>query len=152
MHPLLAGHRQPVEQRVPHQGVDELVAWVAPCRGGGQQLRSDRLVHRVQHLVLVAADRREQHRKVEAHPDYGRRGQHLRRAAPESFQPSADHEAHTLRHVELLDDEVATPRPRLVEQPVFLDEVLEHLGDEKRISVGLAIDGPDQVRRGGGAS
>ncbi len=135
-----------------HERVRELVAHVASRRQCHQQLCGHRLVDRVQHDLVVAADGGLKHGQVEAQPDHCGSGEHFGGPRGQPLEPSADHQTDAFRHVQLVDREVATPGPRRVEEPVFFGQVLEDLGGEEGIAVGLRKHCPDQLRGRVGAA
>ena len=63
--------------------------------------------------------------------------------------PTAEDQPDPLRDVEGLGVQIRPPLPVVAEESTFLEEVLEHLLDEKWIALGLAVDDGRQLARGG---
>ena len=111
---------------------------VAPSRH--EELGRHRLVERIQQRVFVAIARRLGQLAEREHlAEDGRRAQHVIGLLADAIETAADRRLHALRQLQLADRGV-DPAAVLAAHGALLDERLEDLLDEERVSVRLAVE------------
>ena len=102
------------------------------------QVRSLRFVHAVEHRIRVhlAHGRQEVEREVVADDRCAR--QQSVTVVAQALQPPANYEPHSFWNIQLAGDDLRPPLTAVVHQLLLLEQILEHLLDEERITLGLA--------------
>ena len=82
--------------------------------------------------------------RLEMPADHRRGSQHVLRFGRHALHPALQHDAHRVGELDIVEIEVARPLVARVEQPSFVLQVPEQLGDEERISAGVIGELPHE--------